>query len=150
LLATREQRKRDREQAGANSGRGGHHGKNIQHPTSNVQHPIWESAIVRTPATLEVGCWALDVECSAFPLMPDPIASASELTVRYGPYLVLDRATIAIGEGERVGLVGRNGSGKSTFLRIAAGELEPDSGQFTRPRDLITGHLPQVFTLDDN
>jgi ATP-binding cassette subfamily F protein uup len=81
--------------------------------------------------------------------MPDPIASASELTVRYGPYLVLDRATIAIGEGERVGLVGRNGSGKSTFLRIAAGELPPDSGQFTRRRDLITGYLPQIFALDD-
>ena len=82
--------------------------------------------------------------------MPDPIASATELTVRYGPHLVLDRATIAIGEGERVGLVGRNGSGKSTFLRIAAGELAPDSGLFTRRRDLITGYLPQVFTLDDS
>ena len=81
--------------------------------------------------------------------MPDPIASASELTVRYGPHLVLDRATVAVGEGERIGLVGRNGSGKSTFLRIASGELEPDSGQFTRRRDLITGYLPQVFALDD-
>jgi len=81
--------------------------------------------------------------------MPDPIASASELTVRYGPHLVLDRATIAIGEGERIGLVGRNGSGKSTFLRIAAGELEPDSGKFTRRRELITGYLPQIFALDD-
>lgn len=82
--------------------------------------------------------------------MPDPIASASELTVRYGPHLVLDRATVAIGEGERIGLVGRNGAGKSTFLRIAAGELPPDAGQFTRRRDLITGYLPQVFTLDDS
>lgn len=82
--------------------------------------------------------------------MPDPIASASELTVRYGPHLVLDRATVAIGEGERIGLVGRNGAGKSTFLRIAAGELQPDSGQFTRRRDLITGYLPQVFMLDDS
>ena len=42
--------------------------------------------------------------------MPDPIASATELTVRYGPHTVLDRATIAIDEGERIGLVGRNGS----------------------------------------
>ena len=81
--------------------------------------------------------------------MPDPIASATELTVRYGPHTVLDRATIAIGEGERIGLVGRNGSGKSTFLRIAAGELEPDAGQFTRKRDLITGYLPQVFAPDE-
>ncbi len=85
--------------------------------------------------------------------MPDPtaavIASASELVVRYGPDSVLDRATLAIHEGERIGLVGRNGSGKSTFLRIAAGALEPDGGLFTRKRDLVTGYLPQVFDLDD-
>jgi ATP-binding cassette subfamily F protein uup len=81
--------------------------------------------------------------------MSDPIASATELTVRYGPHVVLDRATIAIGEGERIGLVGRNGCGKSTFLRIAAGELQPDAGQFTRRRELITGYLPQVFALDE-
>lgn len=82
--------------------------------------------------------------------MPEPIASATELTVRYGPQTVLDRATIAIEEGERIGLVGRNGCGKSTFLRIAAGELAPDAGQFTRRRDLITGYLPQVFALDED
>ncbi len=81
--------------------------------------------------------------------MPDPIASATELTVRYGPQTVLDRATIAIGEGERIGLVGRNGCGKSTFLRIAAGELQPDGGMFTRKRDLITGWLPQAFALEE-
>ena len=77
------------------------------------------------------------------------IASASELLVRYGTQTVLDRATLTINEGERVGLVGRNGCGKSTFLRIAAGVLEPDGGQFTRRRELVTGYLPQVFDLDD-
>ena len=80
---------------------------------------------------------------------PTPLASATELTVRYGPHTVLDRATIAINEGERIGLVGRNGCGKSTFMRIAAGELQPDSGIFTRRRELITGWLPQAFTLDE-
>jgi ATP-binding cassette subfamily F protein uup len=81
---------------------------------------------------------------------PTPIASATELTVRYGPHTVLDRATIAVNEGDRIGLVGRNGCGKSTFLRIAAGELEPDSGAFTRRRDLITGYLSQAFTLEED
>ncbi|MEA3209503.1 MAG: energy-dependent translational throttle protein EttA [Chthoniobacter sp.] len=81
---------------------------------------------------------------------PTPIASATELTVRYGPHTVLDRATLAINEGERIGLVGRNGCGKSTFLRIAAGELEPDGGFFTRRRELITGWLPQAFTLAED
>ncbi len=78
------------------------------------------------------------------------IVSASELLVRYGTQTVLDRATLTINEGERVGLVGRNGCGKSTFLRIAAGVLEPDGGQLTRRRELVTGYLPQVFGLDDS
>src|SRR5450432_2193013 len=78
---------------------------------------------------------------------PTPIASATELTVRYGPHTVLEAATIAINEGDRIGLVGRNGCGKSTFLRIAAGDLAPDGGFFTRRRDLITGWLTQAFTL---
>lgn len=80
----------------------------------------------------------------------DSILSASELVVRYGVQTVLDHATISINEGERIGLVGRNGCGKSTFLRIAAGELEPDDGRVTRRRDLMTGYLPQAFQLDEN
>jgi ATP-binding cassette subfamily F protein uup len=81
---------------------------------------------------------------------PNSIASASELVVRYGAQTVLDKATFTINEGERVGLVGRNGSGKSTFLQIAAGILQPDAGEFVRRRDLVTGYMPQALTLDEN
>ena len=61
------------------------------------------------------------------------IASANNLSVKYGTHVMLDGATIALTEGEHIGLVGRNGSGKSTFLRIAAGVAQPDSGEFTSP-----------------
>ncbi len=77
------------------------------------------------------------------------IASANNLSVKYGTQVVLDGATIAFNEGEHIGLVGRNGSGKSTFLRIAAGVAQPDSGEFTRRRDLVTGYMPQLSDLDD-
>ena len=80
---------------------------------------------------------------------PNSIVSASELVVRYGIQTVLDKATLTINEGERVGLVGRNGSGKSTFLQIAAGMLQPDSGNFVRRRDLVTGYMPQA-RLEEN
>jgi ATP-binding cassette subfamily F protein uup len=80
---------------------------------------------------------------------PIVIASANNLVVKYGTQVVLDGATIAFSEGERVGLVGRNGSGKSTFLHIAAGVAQPDSGEFTRRRDLVTGYMPQLSGLDD-
>ena len=77
------------------------------------------------------------------------IASANNLSVKYGSQIVLDGATIAFTEGEHIGLVGRNGSGKSTFLQIAAGVAQPDSGEFVRRRDLVTGYMPQISGLDD-
>src|SRR3954452_10360552 len=77
------------------------------------------------------------------------IASANNLTVKYGTQVVLDGATIAFTEGEHVGLVGRHGAGKSNFLQIAAGVAQPDSGEFTRRRDLVTGYMPQVSGLND-
>ncbi len=80
---------------------------------------------------------------------PAIIASANNLSVKYGTQVVLEGATIAFNEGEHIGLVGRNGSGKSTFLRIAAGVTQPDSGEFTSRRDLVTGYMPQISELDD-
>jgi ATP-binding cassette subfamily F protein uup len=77
------------------------------------------------------------------------VASATDLVVRYSNHVVLDRASVSILEGERVGLVGRNGSGKSTFLQIAAGVMQPDSGELNTRRDLVTGYMPQLFELDD-
>ena len=85
--------------------------------------------------------------------MSEPVlnsmASATELVVRFGNQAVLDHATITILEGERVGLVGRNGSGKSTFLQIAAGVMKPDAGEFNQRRDLIVGYMPQMFELEE-
>src|SRR4029434_8560431 len=77
------------------------------------------------------------------------IASANDLSVKYGTQIVLDAATIAFTEGEHIGLVGRNGSRKSSFPQIAAGVAQADSGEFTRRRDLVTGYMPQVSDLDD-
>jgi ABC transport system ATP-binding/permease protein len=81
--------------------------------------------------------------------IPNTLASATELVVRFGNQVVLDRASVTILEGERVGLVGRNGSGKSTFLQIAAGLMAPDSGEMNLRRDLVVGYMPQMFELDE-
>ena len=80
---------------------------------------------------------------------PQAVLSASELHIAFGAKPLLKSGTIAILEGERVGLVGRNGCGKSTFLKIAAGALAPDSGQVTLRRGLLTGYLPQDFELEE-
>src|SRR5664279_2900514 len=76
------------------------------------------------------------------------IISTSEVTVRYNDRAVLDDTTLGIQERERLGLVGRNGAGKTTFLRILAGLQSPDSGEVARQRDLVVSYLPQDFMLD--
>jgi ATP-binding cassette subfamily F protein uup len=76
------------------------------------------------------------------------ILSASKISVRYNDRMVLNDLTLGIQEGERLGLVGRNGAGKTTFLRILAGLQAPDSGEISRQRDLVVSYLPQDFMLD--
>src|SRR5882724_13133631 len=76
------------------------------------------------------------------------ILTASDLVVRYNQRAILDHATLAIEEGDRIGLVGRNGCGKTTFLRILAGLQSPDSGEVSGRRDLVCSYLPQDFMLD--
>src|SRR5204863_7421095 len=76
------------------------------------------------------------------------IITATEITVRYSERAVLDAATLGIEEGDRIGLVGRNGCGKTTFLRILAGLQSPESGEVRRRRDLVSSYLPQDFVLD--
>jgi ATP-binding cassette subfamily F protein uup len=78
------------------------------------------------------------------------IISASEVTVRYNNRTILDAATLGIQEGDRIGLVGRNGCGKTTFLKILAGLQAPDSGEVSRQRDLVVSYLPQDFMLDES
>jgi ABC transport system ATP-binding/permease protein len=73
---------------------------------------------------------------------------ATDLVVRYHEQVVLDGATLAFEDRDRVGLVGRNGCGKTTFLKIIAGLQTPDSGTVTPRRDLVISYLPQEFTLD--
>lgn len=74
--------------------------------------------------------------------------SAENLDISFSDQVILQDASLTVHTGEAVGLVGRNGCGKSTFLRILAGEEEHFSGQITRKRELVTGFLPQEFDLD--
>ena len=77
------------------------------------------------------------------------ILSALELEVRFGEQIVLNKASLSVHELDRIGLVGKNGAGKSTFLKIISGLMHPDSGEVARKKDLVTGFLSQEFTLDE-
>ncbi|MGO8701028.1 MAG: ABC-F family ATP-binding cassette domain-containing protein [Limisphaerales bacterium] len=76
------------------------------------------------------------------------ILAATDLVVRYNERTILDAATLGLDENDRVGLVGRNGCGKTTFLKIISGLQAPDSGAVTSRRELVISYLSQDFTLD--
>lgn len=74
--------------------------------------------------------------------------SANELTLSYGNQRLLEGVTLAVNEGEKVGLVGRNGCGKTSLLKILAGVERPDTGDLSIQRGLRVGYLPQEFELN--
>ena len=78
------------------------------------------------------------------------ILSAMDLEIHFGEQVVLDKASLSVHASDRIGLVGRNGSGKSTFLKIISGIIQPDSGEVAERKDLVIGFLSQEFTLDES
>jgi len=62
----------------------------------------------------------------------------------YGIRPLLDDVSLGVGEGERIGVVGRNGDGKTTLLRVLTGDEEPDDGRVSRRRGLHLGYLRQA------
>ncbi|MGH9022383.1 MAG: ATP-binding cassette domain-containing protein, partial [Acidimicrobiia bacterium] len=69
---------------------------------------------------------------------------ARDLSVSYGARVILDRVELVIAAGDRVGVLGPNGTGKSTLLRALGGLLAPDKGAVTlSPATATVGYLPQ-------
>ena len=71
------------------------------------------------------------------------LLDASGLKVRYNDHEVLQAASLTVRDGDHLGMVGRNGCGKSTFLKILAGWTQPDDGEVIRRSGLLVGFLPQ-------
>ena len=70
------------------------------------------------------------------------------VTLSLGGPPVLDAVDLRVEKGERVCLLGRNGEGKTTLLRLLAGEIRPDDGEIVRPGPLRVGVLPQEVPTD--
>ena len=72
------------------------------------------------------------------------IINIEHISKLFGDKLIFDDASFGLQEGDKVGIVGINGTGKSTLLRMAAGEETPDSGQIIRQNNLKMAYLPQT------
>ena len=77
------------------------------------------------------------------------LLGAENLHLEYPTRVIFDSVTVGLSEGERIGVVGRNGDGKSTLLRLLAGRQEPDGGRVTRRRGVTLGMLDQSDELPD-
>jgi ATP-binding cassette subfamily F protein uup len=77
------------------------------------------------------------------------LLSATDLVLAYDYLRLLDGVTVAISAGEKVGLVGRNGCGKTSLLKILANQSQADGGDVSRRKGLRIGYLPQEFELDE-
>jgi len=75
------------------------------------------------------------------------LLGAEALHLEYPTRVIFDKVTIGLDEGDRIGIVGRNGDGKSTLLRMLAGRLEPDAGRVTRRGGVTLAMLDQADEL---
>ena len=78
------------------------------------------------------------------------LLGAEALHLEYPTKIVFDSVTIGVDEGDRIGIVGRNGDGKSSLLGMLAGRREPDAGRVTVRGGTTIGVLDQADTLDDD
>ncbi len=69
--------------------------------------------------------------------------SINNLTVSFGGFTLFDNVNFHINENDKIGLVGKNGAGKTTILKIVAGIIAPSGGSVQQPSDLKIGYLPQ-------
>jgi ATP-binding cassette subfamily F protein uup len=78
------------------------------------------------------------------------LVNLSAVSKDFAARAILREVTLGVADGERIGVVGQNGQGKSTLLALIAGELEPDAGQVVANRGLAVGRLAQGDDLDQH
>ena len=71
--------------------------------------------------------------------------SINGLTVAYGGFTLLNDINFHISENDKIGLVGKNGAGKSTVLKLICGEQTPTAGRVVVPAGVKIGYLPQIM-----
>jgi ABC transport system ATP-binding/permease protein len=79
-----------------------------------------------------------------------PLFRLTDIHLAYGTHVLLDKVSLTIQPGERWGLLGRNGAGKSTFLKLLKGDIKPDGGELWRQPELRVAYLDQELPPDSD
>ncbi|KAA1422801.1 ABC-F family ATP-binding cassette domain-containing protein [Mumia zhuanghuii] len=87
----------------------------------------------------------LELERFATSRLGKDVVDLEDVSLTRGTARILDRATWRLGPGDRVGLVGPNGTGKTSVMRLVAGTLEPDSGRVKRGKTISVAYLSQAL-----
>ena len=90
------------------------------------------------------------MELHPTPFTRHEMISIDNLKVEFGIKPLFDNVSFVINDKDRIALVGKNGAGKSTMLKIICGLQKPTSGNVAIPNDTTIGYLPQVMNLQDN
>ena len=78
------------------------------------------------------------------------LLSAEHISINFGSRQLLDDVNFYLNEGDKTGIIGINGTGKSTFLKVLAGATQPDAGLISRNPNVQVSYLPQNPVMDDN
>lgn len=78
----------------------------------------------------------------------ESLLQAENISKRYGDKLLFENISLSIGEGQKIALVAKNGTGKTSLLNILAGVDSSDSGKLSRRRDVRIGYLPQEIVMN--
>ncbi len=74
----------------------------------------------------------------------------TDVHLAYGPNILLEKVSLSIQSGERIGLLGRNGAGKSTFLKLLSQQINADAGEIWQQQDIKIAFLNQELPAADN
>src|SRR5690606_15044160 len=99
------------------------------------------------------GCRCIPIAPARFafgrlPVQSRPMLKLTHLALRRGPRLLLEDVSLQIHPGQKVGITGANGSGKSSLFSLILGEIAPDGGDMTFPRDWVIAHVAQETPSD--
>ena len=91
----------------------------------------------------------LNVHFSEHEFRADEVLVTDGVSKRYGERTLFSGVTLSVTGGERIALIGDNGAGKTTFLRLLMNQEPPDTGWIRRGPTVRTAYLPQIVTFDD-